>query len=150
MTDKKHESGSVCIVCGAPGSGKTTYVQQNLQPGDLVVDLDAIVGALTGTHEPHPDYSYVIDIAHAVRETIYSAIEAGTTLWKRAFVITSTPNRERVDRLADRLGATCHYMETTEEECIQRIEDEPTRPNKDEDKALVHEWFKKMQEGDAV
>lgn len=32
----------VIIVCGAPASGKTTYVKNNMTIGDLVIDLDAI------------------------------------------------------------------------------------------------------------
>lgn len=30
------------VVCGPPAAGKTTHVETNRQPGDLVVDLDAI------------------------------------------------------------------------------------------------------------
>lgn len=37
----------VYLVCGLPGSGKTTWVQKRLKPNDIVYDMDAVAGALT-------------------------------------------------------------------------------------------------------
>ena len=36
------------IVTGPPGSGKTTWVNEDKQPGEIVLDLDAIKAALLG------------------------------------------------------------------------------------------------------
>ena len=37
----------IIIVHGAPASGKTTYVHKHREPGDLIVDLDAIKDAIS-------------------------------------------------------------------------------------------------------
>lgn len=37
------------VVCGPPGSGKTTWVKQRAKPGDLVFDADYLVSAMFGT-----------------------------------------------------------------------------------------------------
>ena len=34
------------LVCGPPGSGKTTYVEQHMKPGDLVWDWDHVANAI--------------------------------------------------------------------------------------------------------
>ena len=132
----------VFIICGAPGSGKTTYASQHHQPGDLIVDMDTIVAALTGDETAHPDYENILDVAIAVRTTLYNIIENGTGDWKRAFVITSSMNDGAVIALAKQLHATVHYMETTKEECKRRIANDKTRQDKELFYNLVDEWFK--------
>lgn len=138
--DKSALSTEVHIICGPPGSGKTTFVQKHMQPGDLIIDMDAIVAALTGNKSTHPDYSNVMNTALAVRETIYKSIESGKA-GKRAFVITATSDKQRVENLSRRLHGSMHYMDTPEAECIKRICNDPTRPDKEKDRALVKRWF---------
>lgn len=132
----------VFIICGAPGSGKTTYASQHHQPGDLIVDMDTIVAALTGDETAHPDYENILDVAIAVRNTLYNIIENGTGDWKRAFVITSSMDDGAVIALAKQLHATVHYMETTKDECKRRIANDKTRQDKELFYNLVDEWFK--------
>lgn len=63
----------VTLVTGPPASGKTTYVQTHAQPGDLVVDLDAIAQALGSpdTHD-HPEQlkPFIFEARDAVIERI--------------------------------------------------------------------------------
>jgi len=78
------------LVTGAPCSGKNTYVDQNKQPGDLVVDYDAIMAVLSG-HDVHQHSA-------AIRSYAYDARDAVIKRWMRKrdlsiWVINSAPKR---------------------------------------------------------
>lgn len=144
-TDNWKSNKIVYLISGAPGSGKTTYVQQHRQPGDLIIDMDTIASALTGDDSAHPDYGTVLDVAIAVRNAVYNIIERGAGNWNRAFVITSSGNKETIDALAKQLHATVHYMETPKEECKRRIAADKTRKNKETLYNLIDKWFENQE-----
>lgn len=139
--DVSQPEKKVFLVTGAPGAGKTTYVRNKKQPGDLILDLDALAAALHGITTPHPDYEPVMDAVLAAREAVYSVIENRKGRWDRAFVITSAPDPRKVDALATRLGATVITMQTTKQKCIEQIQNDPTREMPDNDLRLVDEWY---------
>lgn len=45
LTRDKH---MITVVCGEPGSGKTTYVEQHAKSGDIVWDWDKVAHVMTG------------------------------------------------------------------------------------------------------
>ena len=135
------DSRRVYIIDGAPGSGKTTYVKNHKQPGDLVVDLDLLAGALQGDISAHPDYAAVMDPVLAAREAIYKTISDRTGTWNNAYVISSSPSQMHIKKLADQLGGTVVTMATNLEQCISQIENDPARRNKERDAKLAREWY---------
>jgi predicted kinase len=78
------------LVTGAPCSGKNTYVAQHIQPGDLLVDYDAIMSALSG-HDSHQHSA-------ALKRYVYDARNAVVKTWMKrrdvpVWVINSAPKR---------------------------------------------------------
>lgn len=132
---------SVYIISGAPGSGKTTYVQKHKRPGDLIVDLDLLAAAFQGEDRPHPEYATVMDTVLAAREAAYQVIESRTGMWKNAYVITSSPDRSAVNALKDRLGAKVIPMNVSLEDCVSRIRADTTRTNPEKDISLAKQHF---------
>lgn len=107
-----------------------------------MVDLDLLVSALQGNSISHPDYSPVMDAVMAAREAIYNTIEERQGKWSAAYIITSNPNKNTVNKLAGRLNAKVICMSTNEEICIERIMNDESRTDKQRDADLVREWYK--------
>src|SRR5262245_56607675 len=80
------------VVCGPPGSGKSTYVNQARQPGDLVWDFDAIADTLART-PTHPRPPHVTSCVYALRGTFLRYLAASPDL--TAYVIITDPDEAR-------------------------------------------------------
>lgn len=42
------------VICGPPGSGKTTWVRERARPGDLVWDFDDVAAVVANCGAPMP------------------------------------------------------------------------------------------------
>lgn len=112
----------VFIVYGSPLAGKSTYVRENMELGDLVVDLDAIRSgiSLQPLYTPAPPLQKT---AFAVRDFLYEQIRIRSGEWQTAWVIAGLPRKDERERLAARLGASLILVEATEQECLKRLYD---------------------------
>jgi len=111
------------IICGPAGSGKSTYVRNNMQPGDLVVDLDAIYAAISclGSHRKP---SQLADSALSVYKYLVDSIDpdARNNTFPNAWIIASGARLSERKFLKDRLNAKVIVFEIDVQECLRRIE----------------------------
>ena len=110
----------VCIVYGAPMSGKNTYVAQNAVEGDLIVDFDRIFEAIT----PTPRYRHteqVKRIAFGIRDYLFDQVRTRNGTWDTAWIIGGYPRKMERERLAARLGASLVLVECDKDECYKRL-----------------------------
>lgn len=131
------------VVCGSPGSGKSTWVQNTKKWGDLVLDLDYINAALLGELENiYKDHSTVLPVALDIRDTIYQDIIQWRGDWRHAYVITAQGNMYQVKELMQKLNAKVVVMDTGKEECLKRVHLDIRRKYRINIFCkLVDEWF---------
>lgn len=85
----RHAETEIVLVAGPPGAGKSTYVQGNRGPGDVVVDYDLIAEAFG---EPaHAEQSPAATLA---RGAVLTALRKGRLDVGRVWVVSANPNAE--------------------------------------------------------
>lgn len=141
----RNDKREIIVVTGAPGSGKSTYVRENAGRDDLVVDLDSISTAIQGGNSEHKDHGSVLDASLKIRELLYQEIISQEGKWKRAFVISASPDPMKVRDLIRKLDGKEHRMETTREQCIRQIKNDESRHGREELYIqLANQWYDAM------
>jgi predicted kinase len=132
-TSSRTPSG-ITVVCGPPCSGKSTWVRERAQRGDLIVDYDDIAQRLGSprSHDHHPRYH------KRVEATIARAIEGVRQgRHERAWIIRS--GVQRAQRLARDLGASVVLLDEPDHVLIARAN---TRPNPTATIHAIQAWRK--------
>lgn len=130
----------VRIVYGAPASGKTTYVKQNMAKGDLVVDLDYIKQAISFCDRDDVEEG-LVDVAIEIRKLLYNLIENRKVACKNVWVIAGLPRRQEREELASRLRGELVFIESTVHECLERVDRDHSRTDKLEQRRIIDSWF---------
>ena len=135
----------VYYVYGAPLSGKSTFVKENMQRGDLILDIDRLWQALSG----QADYikpNELKPIVFQVRNTIIDSIKTRQGMWQTAWVIEGGALIGDRKRRIETLGAEEIFIDTPKEECLKRLyEDEQRQPVINEWKSYIDKWFNDFQ-----
>lgn len=121
------------VITGAPCSGKSTYARENAQPGDVVVDFDAIADAL-GNPTPYEPPENIRKCALAAREAVIDACIDGDM---ESWIIHTNPSDAQRAAYMD-AGAEFVEMGTDMETCLERAEADG-RPERTAQSII--EWF---------
>lgn len=116
------------MVCGAPGSGKSTFINQRKRADDIVIDIDAILQELSGdvvrTVERRNAYFLEAFLERNRRLVALSSEQRSIAAW---FIIGAPKPAVRA-LWADQLKpCDVVVMETPAHVCRARIEAEPMR-----------------------
>ncbi len=135
----------VYLITGSPCSGKTTFVKERVAKGDIVLDIDSIWETISG----QPRYvkpKAISNLIFLIRREIKNYIQRSAfDAWRNAFIIESLPRAKEREDEANKYKAfnvEVITMETTKEECLQRLKENPNGRNIKEYESYIEDYFK--------
>ena len=118
----------VTVVCGRPGSGKSTYAAEHATSSDLVLDLDDIIAEMTGLpiYQSRKETDYLK--ALKLRNERLAALSTPNNYAQCWLVVSGKTIQERIF-WRFKMHADVVIMKTPLDECLRRIESDTRRPN---------------------
>lgn len=138
----QHSRRSVYIVYGSPLSGKTTYVNQIRNDGDLIIDIDSIWECISGC-DRYIKPNRLKSVVFGMRDYLFDCIKYRRGKWTNAYIVGGYPLISERERLAKELGAELIFINTPKEECISRLFSVSETDNRDyvEWSGYIDEWW---------
>ena len=112
-------NGNVYLVYGSPLSGKSTYVKDNAEYGDIIVDIDNIWQCISGCDRYVKPKKLNANVFGLHNELI-RMIRMRVGQWNNAFIVGGYPLIGERERLCRSLGAKEIFIDTPKDECIRR------------------------------
>lgn len=128
-----YSNREVYLVYGSPLSGKSSYVKSVLEAGDLVIDIENIWECVSGQGR-HVKPNRLKSVVFSVRDNLLESVKYRRGKWNKCYVIGGYPLEAERNRLLDELGAKPILIDTSQSECLERL-------NKCEDRD-IEEWTK--------
>lgn len=132
----------IYLVYGSPLSGKNTFVKENMDVGDMVIDIDNIWQCISNCDryiKPNRLKTQVFQI----RNVMLDMLKVRNGKWQNAWIVGGYPMRNERERLCKMYGAREIFIDTPKEECIQRLYENPDGRDIDEWLAYIEDWWQK-------
>lgn len=132
----------IYLVYGSPLSGKSTFVKENMDEGDLVIDINNIWQCISNCDryvKPNRLRSNVFQL----RDTMLDMIRVRNGKWLNAWIIGGYPMRNERERLCKSLKAREIFIDTPKDECIKRLYENPDGRDIDEWLKYIEDWWQK-------
>tara|TARA_B100000029_G_C17555448_1_gene951547 strand:- start:597 stop:1730 length:1134 start_codon:yes stop_codon:yes gene_type:complete len=115
------ESNSVTLVYGPPCGGKSTYVEQMAQPGDLILCSDRLHQALSGL-EAHNHDQHITHYVRTAYDSVLRDLQKPQPKNTRAFILAGAPTVAQRNEFASTATAT-HLVYADRETCHERAKE---------------------------
>lgn len=128
----------VFLVFGSPLSGKSTWVNENKNYGDIIIDIDSIWECISGC-DRYIKPKRLTQNVFAVRDLMLDMVKVRRGNWLNAYIVGGYPISSYRERLIQMLGAREIFIDTPKAECIDRLYNSD-RP-KDEWMKYIDDWW---------
>ena len=134
----------VYLVYGSPCSGKNTYIDSVMEPGDLLVDIDKIKQSITNrsTHILVPSLNPIV---FGIRDFLYDSIRTKRGRWNNCYIVGGFPLISERERMCRMYGAREIFIDTPKEICLERLKKNPDGRDIGEWERFIEDWWRKYR-----
>ena len=132
----------VYLVYGSPLSGKSTWVNEVKNDGDLIIDMDNIWQCVSGC-ERYKKPGVLNACVFGVRDYLLECVKYRRGKWSNAYIIGGYPLISERERLCRSLGAEEIFIDTSIDVCIERLSKCNDGRNIGEWIKYIHDWWKR-------
>ena len=130
----------VFVVYGSPLSGKSSFVAEAMEEGDLVIDMDNLWQCVSGC-ERYTKPKRLNAVVFSMRDNLLESVKYRRGKWMNAYIIGGYPFKAERDRLLDTLGAREVFIDTSKEICLERLAACQDGRNKEEWAKYIDQWW---------
>lgn len=131
----------VYLVYGSPLAGKNSFIKDNAEEGDLIIDIDNIWQCVSGCNryiKPNRLRSVVFNI----RDELIDMVKIRAGKWQNAYICGGYPLIGERERICKTLGAREIFIDTPKAECLARLEADTSERNKSEWEKYINNWWR--------
>lgn len=133
----------VYLVYGSPLSGKSTFVKESMNAGDLIVDIDNIWECVSGC-DRYTKPNRLKSVVFGVRDQLLDMVRIRQGKWQNAFIVGGYPLCSERERLIKSLNAREVFVDTNKEECIRRLHECNDGRDVDAWEKYISDWWEKF------
>lgn len=139
---KKQLGRGIYIVYGPPLAGKTSFVEENKERDDIVVDIDRLYEAITLLPRYDKPNTLKLNVL-AIKNYIIDNIKTRYGKFHSAWIVGGYADRYQRELLQKELGAELILIKPDKEELYKRLEEiKDLRSDKKEEwKEFIDRWF---------
>lgn len=130
----------VFIVYGPPCAGKSKFVSEVAEQGDIILNINKLWSAIRADKcSPYEKPAELKQNVFALRDNIIDMIRVRRGRWVNAYIIGGYPLQAERERLAEIVSADkLIFIDTSKETCLLNALDKP-----DEMKDFIEQWFER-------
>lgn len=132
----------IYLVYGSPLSGKSTFVKENMNIGDMVINVDNIWQCVSNC-DRYVKPGRLATNVFQIRNVMLDMLKVRNGKWLNAWIVGGYPMRNERERLCKMYKAREIFIDTPKEECIQRLYENPDGRDIDEWLEYIEDWWQK-------
>lgn len=131
----------IYLVYGPPFAGKSTYIRDTAQPGDLIISMDSIWQSITGA-DRYTKPRALNSIAFGIRDFLLDSVRMRRGRWNNCYIAGGYALISERERLVRETGAREVFIDTDRTTCEQRM-NETEGIDHSEYAKYIADWFEK-------